>query len=372
MSQLMAANGEPRDAETSRDDLAAIAYTSGTTGEPKGVMLAHRNLVANVRSIVQYLELTPADRVAMLLPFYYAYGNSVLHTHVCAGATIVHAGSIAFPAQVRALIAREHCTGLSGVPATFARLTSDLSAKHDANSLRYLTSAGAAMSAELAERVRGAFPSARLFVMYGQTEATARLAYVPSEQLARKLGSAGKAIPGVELRIVGERGDELPCGQVGEVVACGDNIMLGYWNDPEHSARVLRADGLHTGDLAHMDDEGYLFIVGRQSELIKSGAHRIAPREIEQVIERVPGVRECAVAGIPDALLGQVIAAFVVPDAGTHIDRQLVLRACLEALPRFKLPEHVVEVTALPRTASGKLRRIDLVDWYLARTQRAS
>jgi acyl-CoA synthetase (AMP-forming)/AMP-acid ligase II len=372
MAQLLAADGEPRDAGTTREDLAAIAYTSGTTGEPKGVMLAHRNMVANVRSIVQYLELTGSDRVAMLLPFYYAYGNSVLHTHVCAGAAIVHAGSIAFPAQVRALIARERCTGLSGVPATFARLTGELTAKHDTRSLRYLTSAGAAMSADLAERVRAAFPSARLFVMYGQTEATARLAYVPPEDLARKLGSAGKAIPGVELRIRDERGHELPRGRVGEVVARGDNVMLGYWNDPEHSARVLRADGLHTGDLAHMDDDGYLFIVGRESELIKSGAHRIAPREIEQVIERVAGVRECAVAGIPDALLGQTIAAFVVPEVGLHVDRQSVLRACLEALPRFKLPEHVLELTALPRTPSGKLRRGELVDRYLARRERAS
>jgi acyl-CoA synthetase (AMP-forming)/AMP-acid ligase II len=356
---------ELHDAGVSCDGLASITYTSGTTGAPKGVMLAHRNAVANVRSIVQYLELTPRDRVAMVLPFYYVYGNSVLHTHVCAGGAIVHAGSVAFPGQVMERIASQRCTGLSGVPATFARLLAAQGAlEHDLGSLRYLTSAGAAMPQPLVQRVRAAFPHAQLFVMYGQTEAAARLAYVPPDMLAAKLGSAGRAIPGVELRILDERGREVPRGTVGEVVARGDNVMLGYWNDPEATARVLRADGLHTGDLAYMDGDGFVFIAGRKSELIKSGAHRIAPAEIEQVIARVPGVHECAVAGVPHPVLGEAIAAFVVPIAGARVDRQRVLRACLAELPRFKLPEHVLELRELPRTANGKVRRADLVTWY--------
>jgi long-chain acyl-CoA synthetase len=370
---LVAAGEELSDAGASGDDLLSITYTSGTTGRPKGVMLAHRNLVANVRSIVEYLELGPADRVAMVLPFYYVYGNSVLHTHICAGGTIVQAGTLTFPAEVLKQIADHRCTGFSGVPATFARLLGVAGiANSDLSSLRYITQAGAAMTPALTERLRGAFPGVRIFVMYGQTEAAARLAYVPPDALDRKIGSAGKAIPGVVLRILDAEGHEVPRGTVGEVVAQGDNVMLGYWKDPDETARTLRADGLHTGDLASMDEDGFLFITGRESEMIKSGAHRIGPGEIESAVELVPGVRECAVAGVPDPLLGQAIAAFIVPEDGAAIDRQMVLRSCLNELPRFKLPEHVFVLSELPRTATGKVRRQALVEWYLSQSPGAA
>lgn len=227
------------------------------------------------------------------------------------------------------------------------------------------------MTPALTQRLREALPSARVFVMYGQTEASARLAYVPSEALDRKVGSAGRAIPGVTLRIVDSEGREAPRGTVGEVVAEGDNIMLGYWNDPEATRRALRAGALHTGDLASMDEEGFIYIAGRASEMIKSGAHRIGPGEIESVIARVPGVHSCAVAGVPDALLGQAIAAFVVPEPGATIDRQAIMRACLQELPRFKLPEHVVVVRELPRTQTSKLKRAALVELYLQRQAQA-
>jgi len=353
------------------DELLSITYTSGTTGSPKGVMLAHRNLVANVRSIVEYLSLSERDRVAMVLPFYYVYGNSVLHTHLCAGGTVVQAGSMTFPVQVLKTIERERCTGFSGVPATFARLLdADLGA-HELGSLRYLTQAGAAMTPALTERLRAAFPTARIFVMYGQTEAGARLAYVPPEDLARKLGSAGKAIPGVTLQIEDRDGNEMPRGSLGEVVARGENVMLGYWNDSAASSDALRGGALHTGDLAVMDEEGFIFIQGRESEMIKSGAHRIGPSEIESVVGRVPGVRTCAVVGVPDALLGQAIAAFIVPDGSVAIDKQAVLRACLADLPRFKLPEHVFVLPELPQTHNGKVQRKALVEWYLAQQQSA-
>lgn len=370
-ASLTAASDELRDVGGSDDDLLSITYTSGTTGRPKGVMLAHRNLVANVQSIVEYLELTPDDRVAMVLPFYYVYGNSVLHVHICAGATIVHAGTLAFPAQVLKSITQHGCTGFSGVPATFARLltVSDL-ASYALDSLRYVTQAGAAMSPALMQRLRHALPKASLFVMYGQTEAAARLAYVPPQDLIRKAGSAGKAIPGVTLEIVDAQGRNLPAGEVGEIVARGDNIMLGYWKDPEATAQALRGERLHTGDIAHMDEEGFVFISGRSSEMIKSGGHRIAPKEIEEVILAIPGVHDCAVVGIPDPTLGQMIAAFVVLDPHAQLDRNGVLRACAVDLPRFKLPEHVVFVPDLPRTDNGKVRRAELVDSFMQRAQK--
>jgi acyl-CoA synthetase (AMP-forming)/AMP-acid ligase II len=348
--------------------LASITYTSGTTGKPKGVMLTHGNLVSNTRSIIEYLELTPRDRVAMVLPFHYAYGNSVLHTHIAAGATIVAAGAMTYPVQVLESIATHRCTGFSGVPSMLARLI-ELSGfeRHDVSSLRYVTQAGAAMTPALAARLQSAFPSARLFVMYGQTEATARLAYLPPDDLKRKVGSAGKAIPGVELRILGPDGAELPRGATGEIVARGDNVMQGYWRDPEQTARVLRPTGLHTGDLGRMDEEGFIFIVGRESEMIKSGAHRISPREIEEVIQGADGVRDCAVLGVPDEQLGQAILAVVVAAPGHEIDRQRLLRHCLNELPRYKLPAHLMPLPELPRTAAGKVSRRELLELYQSR-----
>lgn len=363
--ELLSQREEAHEGGGSDSDLLSITYTSGTTGRPKGVMLSHRNLVANVQSIVGYLGLRPPDRVAMVLPFYYVYGNSVLHTHVCAGATIVHAGTLTFPAQVLKNIAEQRCTGFSGVPATFARLltVSDIES-YALGSLRYVTQAGAAMSPALLQRLRAALPQASVFVMYGQTEAAARLACLLPEDLDRKLGSAGRAIPGVTLEIVDAQGRTLPSGEAGEIVASGDNIMLGYWRDPDATASTLRNARLHTGDLGRMDDEGFLFISGRSSEMIKSGGHRIAPQEIESAIQSVPGVRDCAVVGVPDPLLGQTIAAFIVPDPGAEIDRAAVLRACAAELPRFKLPEHVLLVPDLPRTDSSKIRRGALLDWF--------
>jgi len=168
----------------------------------------------------------------------------------------------------------------------------------------------------------------------------------------------------VTLEIVGPDGAQLPPRATGEIVARGDNIMRGYWRDPEQTAKVLRQRRLHTGDLGWLDDDGFLFIVGRESEMIKSGAHRISPREIEDVIEAVDGVRECAVVGVPDEQLGHAILAVVAPQDGREVERQPLLRACLEELPRYKLPTHVLAVPALPRTPAGKVARAELLELW--------
>jgi acyl-CoA synthetase (AMP-forming)/AMP-acid ligase II len=364
---LESGSAELHAAPSSDLELGSIIYTSGTTAHPKGVMLSHRNLVANTRSIVEYLALTASDVVAMVLPFFYSYGNSVLHTHIAVGGTIAAVGTMAFPAAVLAGIKEHRCTGMPGVPSTFARLLqSSLLAKHDLSSLRYLTQAGGPMTPALTEKLRQALPHVRMFVMYGQTEATARLSYLPPDQLERKLGSVGIGIPGVTLRIMDKEGHEVPRGTVGEIVATGDNVMLGYWKNPEETARVLRPEGLRTGDLGHMDDDGYVFIVGRESDMIKSGAHRIGPKEIEDVVEKLPEVAQCAVVGVPDELLGEAIVAFCVPVEGATITPMAVLRICHEHLPRFKMPGQVRVVDVLPKTDTGKLRRNELKEWYAA------
>ena len=365
LAELVDAGGAPSDPAVGGDDLSAIVYTSGTTGRPKGVMLSHGNQLANIRSIVQYLELTAADTIAMVLPFFYVYGNSVLHTHIHAGGTIAQVGTMAFPAAVLGGIQQHRCTGISGVPSTFARLI-QFSAldKYDLSSLRYLTQAGGPMTPALTNKLRPVLPEAKIFVMYGQTEASARLSYLPPERLDEKLGSAGVGIPGVELRIMDKQGQPVPAGTVGEIVARGDNIMQGYWDDEAETARALRPEGLRTGDLATMDDEGFIYIVGRETDMIKSGAHRIGPKEIEDVVEQLPQVAQCAVVGVPDEILGEAIAAFVVLVEGQQVTPREVKRTCHEHLPRFKLPAHVRVVDTLPRTPSGKLRRKELKQWF--------
>lgn len=350
------------DEGASNADLAALVYTSGTTGRPKGVMLSHRNISANVRAIVKYLELSAHDTVGMILPFYYIYGNSVLHTHVAVGGTIAHLGSLAYLGRVVENLVSFGCTGLSGVPSTFARLMQLTTlGSHDLGRLRYVTQAGAAMTPALADRLQQALPAARIFVMYGQTEASGRLAYVPPERLADKRGSAGKAIDGVTLRICDPTtGHELPRGTLGEVVAEGENVMLGYFRDPEATARVLAGSVLRTGDLGTMDDEGYLFLTGRESEMIKSGGVRSSPVEIEEAIAGTPGVHDVGVCGVPDEILGESIVAYVVAREGVTPTKRAILDACFAGLPRFKVPAQIWLIDELPRTQTGKLTRREL------------
>ncbi len=360
--------GDPwTDAGIGEDDLASIMFTSGTTAAPKGVMTSHGNQLAATAAIVEYLELQPDERMAMVLPFFYSYGLSVLHTHVAVGGTLCLVGSVAFPAAVLRGIEQHRCTGLSGVPSTFARLArSKLLDRHDLTSLRYLTQAGGPMTPALTREVLDAFPGARLFVMYGQTEAAPRLSYLSPDDLLRKLGSVGKAMPTVTLAVLDAEGGDVPVpsGEVGELVARGPNIMRGYWDDAEETARALRPEGLRTGDLARVDAEGFVTIVGRQSDMIKAGAHRVGPQEIEAAIERMAEVAQCGVVGVPDELDGEAIAAYVVPTPGAGLTERAIQRACFEELPRYKLPTHIRLVADLPRTNTGKLRRAELRDWF--------
>ena len=356
----------PPEASASGDDLAAIMYTSGTTAAPKGVMLSHRNILANTEATVDYLQLQPDERLGLVLPFFYSYGNSLMHTHIQVGGTLVDLGSIAFPAAVLGRIEKQRCTGFSGVPPTFARLIQFKALQdYDLSSLRYLTQAGGPMTPALTMKVREAIPHARLFIMYGQTEAAPRLTYLPAEDLECKLGSVGLPLKGVELTVRDADDNVLGPGEKGELVAKGENVMLGYWRDPGATQRVLRNSRLYTGDMAKVDKDGFFYIVGRHSDMIKAGAHRIAPQEIESVIETLPEVAECAVTGREDEMLGEAIVAFVVPVAGAEeslTDKQ-IMRVCFEHLPRYKFPSTIYFTQQLPRTENGKLSRAGLKDF---------
>lgn len=345
-------------------DLAVILYTSGTTGAPKGVMLTHANLLANAQAIVDYLRLDASDRVLSVLPFYYAYGASVLHTHLISGASVVLGPSLMFPHLVLDAIEQAGATGFSGVPSTFALLLEPL-ARHGRPlaSLRYLTQAGGAMSPALTRRLRELLPAPRLYVMYGQTEATSRISWLPPERLDEKIGSVGIPVAGVQWRIRREDGSTAAPGESGEVCVRGPNVMAGYWNNPEATAQVLRDGWLHTGDLGHVDADGFLFLQGRRSDMIKTGAHRVHPTDVEEVIAELPVVREVAVVGVDDEVMGQVIRAFVVAAGELPPRAEDRIKAhCRARLAPYKIPRQVTFVDTLPRTASGKVRRFQLME----------
>jgi long-chain acyl-CoA synthetase len=338
-------------------DLAAIIYTSGSTGEPRGVMVTHRNLVANARSIVSYLALTASDRVMCVLPFYYVYGLSLLHTHAAVGGSVVIDNRFAFPnVVVRAM--RDHgVTGFAGVPSTFAlllhrsSLTSTLQPE-----LRYVTQAGGAMSSAHIREWLERGPRVPFYVMYGATEAAARLTYLEPARLQDKIGSIGRPIPNVEIVVCKDDGSAAAPGEVGELVARGSNIACGYWNKPEESRERFGPDGYRTGDLGYADDEGFLFLVGRKHDMIKIGAHRVGPREIEEVLLEHSAVHEAAVVAVPDEILGEAAVAFVSLREGATVAADTLRGYCASRLPPHKVPSRFIFPGELPKIAGiGKI-----------------
>jgi len=338
-------------------DIASIVYTSGSTGKPKGATLTHLNIVSNTRSIVEYLQLTSDDRIMVVLPFYYIYGKSLLNTHFCIGGSVVIDNRFLYPNVILETMKNMEVTGFAGVPSTFMILLNRSSVRNVSfPSLRYLTQAGGAMAPVVQKEVAKVFAPAKLFIMYGATEASARLSYLDPEMLPYKWGSIGKAIPNVDLFIADENGRPLPPGQVGEIVARGSNLMVGYWSDPDETARVMK-DGLYfTGDLGRMDEDGYLFVVGRKRDMIKVGGERISAKEIEEAILEIPQVQEVAVIGVAEEILGEAVKAFIVFNDGMETPNEKAVRALLsKKLPLVKIPKYIEFVKTLPKNESGKI-----------------
>jgi amino acid adenylation domain-containing protein len=347
-------------------DLAAIIYTSGSTGEPKGVMHAHRGLRAAAESIGAYLENSPEDVCLGVLPLAFGYGLFQMIVAFAAGARLVLERSFAYPAKVLETLAAERVTGFAGVPALYAMLAGLRPPEGlDFSSVRYLTNAAAALPPKHLGRLRAMFPRAKVYSMYGQTECI-RVCYLPPEDLDRKPDSVGVAMPNVEAWVVGESGERLGPGEVGELVVRGATLMRGYWRRPEETAKRLRPGPgpgelvLHTGDYFRADDEGYLYFVGRSDDIIKSRGEKVAPKEVENAIVAIAGVKEAAVVGVDDPVLGQAIKAFVVLEEGAHVTERDVVRECRRRLEAFMVPKHVAFVPDLPKTDTGKLKKAGL------------
>jgi long-chain acyl-CoA synthetase len=337
-------------------DLASLVYTSGSTGKPKGVVLTHLNIVTNTKSIVEYLKLTDTDRIMAVLPFYYIYGKSLLNTHFFVGASIVIDNRFAYPNVVLETMNKTEVTGFSGVPSTFMILLNKSTLKKQKFPvLRYVTQAGGAMAPSVQKEVVKAFEPAQLYVMYGATEASARLSYLNPTDLPRKWGSIGKAIPNVELAIADDRGNRLSSDVEGHIVARGSNIMQGYWKDIEETNKVLRNGWYYTGDIGKMDHEGFFYVVGRSKDMIKVGGERVSAKEVEETILELKQIHEVAVIGIEDTYLGEAIKAFVVPTKNLEISVDMIIKYCLKKLPGYKTPKHIQFVNYLPKNDSGKI-----------------
>jgi len=341
-------------------DPAVILFTSGSTGRPKGVMISHRNIECNTEDIISYMGLTRADRVLAALPFSYCFGASLLHTHLRAGASIVLCSSFMFPEKVLDELRDRECTGFAGVPSTYQILLRKTHfAEREFPALRWFQQAGGRLPDPFIRELREAHPNVRFFLMYGQTEATARLSYLPPEMLDKKFGSIGRGLQHTQLQVLKEDGTPVCPGsdEVGEIVASGENIALGYWNDQEESLLYFRGGKLHTGDMARVDEDGYIYVVDRARDFIKSMGNRVSAREIEDVICGHPQVVQAAVIGVPDELWGEAIAAYVVPLSREKVSEEDLKAYCNECLPNFKLPQRVVLVDSLPLNAYGKIRK---------------
>lgn len=343
-------------------DLAMLIYTSGSTGFPKGVMMTHQNVVAAATSITTYLESAADDIVLSVLPLSFDYGLYQALMTIKVGATLVLEKSFAFPQAVLQKINAEKVTGFPIVP-TIAALLLQMKDLQPGQfpSLRYLTNTAAALPTAHIRRLQALFPQARLFSMYGLTECK-RCTYLPPDELVRRPDSVGIAIPGTEAYVVDDEGERVPHGTIGELVIRGPHVMKGYWENPQATARALRPGPfewekvLYTGDLFRADAEGFLYFVGRKDDIIKTRGEKVSPKEVENVLVGLAGLREVAVIGVDDPVLGAAIKAFVVADPDT-LTAQDVLRHCARHLEDFMVPKHVEFRDALPKSENGKIDR---------------
>jgi long-chain acyl-CoA synthetase len=336
-------------------DVAAIVYTSGTTGKPKGAMLTHYNLLSVFPARLDLFDIGEDDRCLCVVPLCHIYGMTVLMI-----GTIARAGTlIVLPrfdaAGALRLIEREAVTILPAVPTMYQFMLSELAKNnYDLSSLRLCFSGAAPLTAEVRALVESFF-GVPMIEGYALTE-TSCVATINPLKGTRKLGSVGITIPGVQVAIFNEAGQPLPAGEgnIGEIAVSGPNIMLGYYKQPEASAEVLKNGWFFTGDLGYADEEGYIFIVGRKKELILRGGANVYPREVEDVIMTLPGIREVAVIGVPDERMGERVKA-IVATANPAITEDVVKEHCTQHLADYKVPRLVEFTDALPRNSTGKV-----------------
>ena len=339
------------------NDLAVLVATSGSTGSPRFVMVSHGNLTANTEAIVRSQHLSNDERAMLILPLSYCFGASVLHTHLYQGGGVVFDPRFMFPDKVLYAINQYECTTFAGVPTVFNILLRRSNIRSIAMpSLRRFLQAGGPLAPQRVVEMRAAVPKTEFYVMYGQTEATARISCLEPQHLDEKLGSAGCPLDNLKVRIVDEGGKDLPAGQVGEIMVRGPSITLGYLNEPEESLRVFNHAWLRTGDLGHLDTEGYIWIDGRKGTFLKMRGVRVSFAEVEAKVAAVPGVYECVAAAVAHPEAGEALALYIVPEEGAAG----VLDQVRRSLPVHWTCQSIQIVSEIPKTASGKVSRASL------------
>jgi len=348
-------------------DMAAILYTSGSTGMPKGVVLSHRNLVAGAQSVSTYLENAGDDRILSILPLSFDAGLSQLTTAFCVGASVVLLNYL-LPKDVVRACEKYRITGITGVPPLWIQLAQQDWPRGATEHIRYFANTGGHMPRTTLMRLRDLMPQAKPYLMYGLTEAF-RSTYLDPAEVDRRPDSIGKAIPNAEILLVREDGSLCQPGEQGELVHRGALVAMGYWNDPERTAERFRpAPGrpagiclaeiaVWSGDVARMDEEGFLYFVGRNDDMIKTSGYRVSPTEVEEILYSTGLVVEAAAVGVPHETLGQAILAAVVPADGRDFDREVLAGQCRENLPVYMVPAHIEALSTLPRTPNGKIDR---------------
>jgi acyl-CoA synthetase (AMP-forming)/AMP-acid ligase II len=348
-------------------DLAAILYTSGSTGKPKGVMLSHAQVMAGASIVSTYLEITEADRILAVLPFSFDAGMNQLMTAWQRGSTLILINFV-FAREVVQTLLKERVTGLAGVPTFWSLMAQPSSslARQPLPHLRYITNTGGAMPQVVLAALQNLLSGTRIFLMYGLTEAF-RSTYLPPEELGRRPTSMGRAIPDTEILVVREDGSPCKAGEIGELVHRGPTVSMGYWGQPELTAKVLRPHPFlppelgdvekvcYSGDFVTMDEEGFLYFVGRRDTMIKSSGFRISPSEVEEVLFKSDLLKGAAVIGIPDEVLGQAIKAFVVTRDGEALNVDALREFCSRNMPRHMVPTAIEALDEMPKTTSGKV-----------------
>ncbi len=347
------------------DQDAVFNLTSGTTADPRIVRVSHRNIQANSNSIIEYLHLTAGDRIMVILPLFYCFGASLLHTHLRVGGSMVFSNTFAYPETVLDRIEETKCTGFAGVPSTFQILLRNSSFPKRKLGLTKIQQAGGKLQPVLIKELMAALPDAEINVMYGQTEATARLSYLEPDLLESKLGSIGKSIPGVELKVLNDDDEPVKPGDVGEIVAVGDNICLGYLDNPTATQEKFKNGTLYTGDLATVDEDGFLYVVDRKSDFIKSMGHRVSSQQVESYILELPEIVNAAAIGVPDSTKGEAIKVFVVLRQGSALSVPEILTFCQKRMQRHLVPAEIEIIDKLPLNRHGKIKKSALKERVL-------
>jgi long-chain acyl-CoA synthetase len=333
------------------NDNCTIIYTSGTTGKPKGAMLSHKNLLANTRGYTQMLHTNAHDIALCVLPMYHCFAWTVsISGNLLFGATIVIQETYIFKDTMK-LIAAYKINNFVGVP-TMMQLFVKGATKEELANIKYFVSGGAPLPKRLGEEFQAKF-GLPVQEGYGLSEASPVVTVNPDDRI--KLGSIGLPLPNVEVKILSEEGQEMPVDEVGELCARGDNVMLGYLNQPEATKHALRGGWLHTEDLAYKDEEGYLFIVDRLKDMIISSGENVYPREIEEALYTHPAIAEAAVVGIPDKLRGQAICAYIVLKDGQQLDNRTIRKYLLGRIAPYKVPREFFYCEQLPKNSTGKI-----------------